>query len=155
VTAASTRPSGADVDGANADAIRAAGARWLAAVASGDVDRVVGFYLDDAAFLVPNASPAFGSPAVHAVWTQLLAAPGLSLVWTPSSIDVAHAGDMAFEIGSYELTIGALYERHTDSGKYLVVWKRDEERWRVAADMFNSNLPPADHVAANDASTKR
>jgi ketosteroid isomerase-like protein len=124
-----------------ADEIRAFSARWLAAVDSRDVERIVSFYADDGAFLVPNVPLATERDAVRVVWTRLLAAPGLSLIWTPISVDVARGGDMAFEIGSYHLEMDAPTGRTTDDGKYLVVWRRSADVWQVAADMFNSSRP--------------
>lgn len=49
------------------------------------------------------------------------------------------AAEMAYEIGTYRLQLRGPAQ---DEGKYLVVWKKAEGRWRVAADMFNSNRAP-------------
>lgn len=141
MTSTSMRPSTSSADDSIA-AIRTASARFLAAVDSRDVSRITAVYADDAAFLVPNAPGAFGREAVGVLWGMLLGAPGLSLAWSPTSIEAAHAGDMAFEIGSYTLGIDGPDQRRDDVGKYVVVWKRVDGAWRVAADMFNSDLPP-------------
>jgi ketosteroid isomerase-like protein len=125
----------------DAVAIRDMSARWLAAVDSRNVDRVVGFYAVDGAFLAPNFSLAVGRDAVRMVWSRLLGAPGLSLAWTPLSVELSNGCDMAYEIGSYHLEMDALGGRVADDGKYLVVWKRRGDVWSVAADMFNSSLP--------------
>ena len=125
----------------HAEEIRALSARWVAAVDSCDVERIAAFYAQDGAFLVPNVPIAVGREGIRAVWTQLLAAPGLSLVWTPMSVDVARGGDMASEIGSYHLEKDTPTGRVANDGKYLVVWRRGADAWEVAADMFNSSCP--------------
>ena len=84
---------------------------------------------------------ARGRDAIRAVWTQLLGAPNLSLGWTPTSVEVAQAGDMAHEIGSYQLAMDGPNGRIEDDGKYVVVWRKWDGRWQVAADMFNSSRP--------------
>jgi len=122
-----------------AQTIRALSARWLRAADSRDAARVAPFYTEDGAFLVPNVPLARGRAAVQAVWSQLLAAPNLELAWTPSSVDVAQAGDMACEIGSHRLGMDGPAGRIDDEGKYVVVWRKAEQGWQVAADIFNSS----------------
>ena len=121
------------------NAIRARSARWLQAVDTRDPDRAASFYTDDGAFLVPNVPLARGRAAVRAVWAQLLSAPNLSLSWAPSSVEVAQAGDMAWEIGSYQLGMDGPNGRVDDDGKYVVVWRQTDHGWQVAADIFNSS----------------
>ena len=124
-----------------AQTIRALSARWLRAADSRDAARVAPFYTEDGAFLVPNVPLARGRAAVQAVWSQLLAAPNLELAWATSSVDVAQAGDMAYEIGSYRLGMDGPAGRIDDEGKYVVVWRKAEQGWQVAADIFNSSRP--------------
>jgi uncharacterized protein (TIGR02246 family) len=127
--------------GTEADEVRAASARWLQAVRTADVDRIAAFYAADGSFLVPNAPLARGREMVRAVWSQLLAAPNLALRWSASSIEVARAGDMACEIGTYELAMDGPAGRIEDDGKYVVVWRKTDGGWEVAADIFNSSRP--------------
>src|SRR5436305_12220543 len=84
-------------------AIRTTGSQWLEALATRDPKRVSAFYANDGAFLVPNAPIAQGREQVTEMWTHLLSAPNLSLRWAPSTVEVAKAGDLAFEIGTYQL----------------------------------------------------
>ena len=32
-------------------------------------------------------------------------------------------------------------ERMTDTGKYIVVWKRDREMWKMHRDIWNTSTP--------------
>ena len=131
----------AGTSGTESAAVRAASARWLEMVGTGDVARVVSVYADDGAFLAPNAPLARGREAIEAIWSQLLAAPNLALRWTPVSIEVARAGDMACEIGTYEMSMDGPAGRIDDDGKYVVVWRKNDDGWEVAADTFNSSRP--------------
>jgi uncharacterized protein (TIGR02246 family) len=121
--------------------IRATSARWLEAVDARDAARAASFYATDGAFLVPNVPLARGRDDIRVLWTTLLGAPNPSLVWTPASVEVAAAADMACEIGSYEMSMDAPNGRVEDSGKYVVVWRKVNGSWQVAADMFNSSRP--------------
>ena len=127
--------------GTEADEVLAASARWLQAVRTADVDRIAAFDAADGSFLVPNAPLARGREMVRAVWSQLLAAPNLALRWSASSIEVARGGDMACEIGTYELAMDGPAGRIEDDGKYVVVWRKTDGGWEVAADIFNSSRP--------------
>ncbi len=121
--------------------VRAASMAFLQAAGSHDPERIARFYARDGAFMVPNAPIARGRGAVRAVWEQLLTAPGLTLVWTTDSVEVAEAGDLACEIGSYRLGMDGPGGRIEDEGKYVVVWRRSGDAWEVAADIFNSSRP--------------
>ena len=48
---------------------------------------------------------------------------------------------MALDRGTYSLTIAPDGTAQTDTGKYVVVWRKIGREWKVAADIFNSDLP--------------
>jgi ketosteroid isomerase-like protein len=48
-------------------------------------------------------------------------------------------GDLAAETGKYDLT-GA-DGTVLDSGKYVVVWKREGGHWKLHRDIWNTSMP--------------
>lgn len=112
-------------------------AHWNTVLAAHDLAGVVDMYAPDATLMPPN-SPAAQGPAIKAVWTGLLGAPGLKLVLKSEQVTVA--GDLATERGSYVLNITGAPE---DRGKYVVVWKKTGGTWKAFHDIFNSDLAPA------------
>jgi ketosteroid isomerase-like protein len=46
--------------------------------------------------------------------------------------------EMAVETGTYKLY--AEGEQEVDHGKYLVVWKKDNNRWKLHKDIWNSSV---------------
>jgi hypothetical protein len=48
---------------------------------------------------------------------------------------------IATEVGAYELK--GKGGKVLDHGKYIVVWRREGERWKLLRDMFSTNVPPA------------
>jgi len=130
----------ADNRAADERTIRDLDSKWAAAANSSDLEASVSYYADDASLLPPNAPIASSKEAIRAVWKSLLA-PGVSVSWQPSKVEVARSGDLAYLRGTYEV---ALKGKSVDTGKLIEVWKKQADgNWKVTADTFNSDLPPA------------
>jgi len=114
--------------------------KWVGAVVRGDLAMIVDFYAPDGAFLTPNAPPAVGPEAIGEAWKGIMSLPNVSLNFRPTRIDVAASGDLATDIGTYDLTFSSDSGRVRDEGKYVVVWKKIDGEWKVIADIINSNL---------------
>lgn len=121
------------------EAIRKLDVEWSAAAGSKDVEKTVSFYAEDGSLLPSHAPIATGKAQIREVWTQLFSLPGMKLSFAPSKIEVAKAKDMAYDIGTYELTINdAQGNPSTEIGKFVVVWKKQaDKQWKVVADIFN------------------
>ena len=55
--------------------------------------------------------------------------------------DILDFGDTLVERGHYTLTLQSDAGDIVDEGKYVVVWKRDGDTWKLFWDIFNSDLP--------------
>ena len=84
-------------------AIRKLDKDWSAAAQSKDVDKTVSFYSDDASALPFNAPIATGKEAIRQVWAHLTSLPGFALTFGPTKIEVAKSGDLAYDVGTFEL----------------------------------------------------
>jgi ketosteroid isomerase-like protein len=73
----------------------------------------------------------------------MVASPGFAVAWKATKAEVAQSGDLAYLIGTYELSVNDYSGKPvTDRGKYSEVWKKQADgNWKVVADMFNSDLP--------------
>ena len=131
-----------DTRAADEAAVRDADAQWSKTAAALDLDGTVSYYTDDASLLPPNAPVATGRQAIRAAWASLLV-PGSSVSWHPDKVEAARSGDLAYTVGSYQLSMKDPHGKPvTDSGKYVEVWKKQADaKWKVMADIFNSNLP--------------
>jgi len=128
---------------ADESTIRNLDAQWSKAAATHDLDGVLSFYSDDAIVLPQNAPAVTGKQAIRALWADL-AGPDVSLSWQATKVEVAKSGDLAYSIDTYADTWkdpqGKLI---SDKGKIMEIWKKQPDgRWKVAADMYNSDLPP-------------
>jgi len=126
-------------------ALRDLDAQWSAAAGAKDLDKTVSYYADNAIVMPPNAPAATTKEAIRAAWKDLLALPGLALSWKATHVEVAALGDMAWMTGTYEImTKDAGGKPTNDHGKYLEVWKKQADgKWKVVADIWNSDLPTA------------
>jgi ketosteroid isomerase-like protein len=120
--------------------IRRIDALWSQAAEDKDLDGAVHPYADDA-FMLPFGAPiAAGTDAIRKTWSALMAKPGYSLTFVPTKIEVASAGDMAWEIGTFELRVNDAQGQAMDiPGKYVVTWRKLGPTWKVAADIFNTD----------------
>ncbi len=118
---------------------------WAKASVAKDVDRVVSYYADDGSMFPANAPVAKGKAAIKKAWTDLMNTPGFSLSWEPTSATASKGGDLGYTSGTYQFSMtGPDGKPIPDKGKYVVVWKKDATgKWKVVADIFNSDLPAA------------
>jgi len=124
------------------EAIRELDRRWVREVAAKNVSGVVDLYAEDGMMLAPNAPPARGKAALTAAFTDLMREGNeLSFSFEPTQITVAAAGDVAHDIGTYRISMDTPGGRINDNGKYITLWKKIDGKWKVAADMFNTDMP--------------
>ena len=127
--------------GADEQAIRGQVDRWLQLVKAKDAAGIAALYAEDGAVMPPNAPIGKGRTAIQQTWASMMQTPGFDLTFTPEQIVVSSSGDMALDRGSYSLTIAPDGTTQTDTGKYVVVWRKIGSEWKAAADIFNSDLP--------------
>jgi uncharacterized protein (TIGR02246 family) len=131
-----------DTRAADESAIRDLDAQWSKTAGAHDLDGTLAYYSDDASVLAPNAPIATSKQDIRAVWAPMCA-PGASVSWEVSKVDVARSGDLAYSTGAYQLTVkDAQGQPETDRGKFLEVWKKQADgKWKTVADVFNTDLP--------------
>ncbi|HXE89349.1 MAG TPA: SgcJ/EcaC family oxidoreductase [Terriglobales bacterium] len=130
-----------DTRAADEKAIRAETAAWAEAGVAKDAERFVTFYAPDASVFPPNAPLVTGKGNILAFWKEFFTSPGFAAGFTTTHIEVARSGDLAFETGTYTLTLNdAQGKPVTTDGKYVVVWKKQPDgKWKARADIFNSD----------------
>lgn len=139
VAACATTPR---VDAASEEAaIRAVNRRMEQAVASRNVDAIAQMYATDAVFMIPNAPAARGQAAIRSAWAEFLT-PNASLSLSPTKIDIASSGELATDVGTYTFSFTGDQGPVTDRGKYMVQFRKAGTEWKIAHDIFNSDLPP-------------
>jgi uncharacterized protein (TIGR02246 family) len=127
--------------GADEQAIRGNVDRWLQLVKAKDAAGIAALYAEDGAVMPANAPIGKGRAAIQQAWASMMRTPGFDLTFKPEQIVISSSGDMALDRGTYTLTVAPAGTTQTDTGKYVVVWRKIGGDWKAVADIFNSNLP--------------
>ncbi len=110
-------------------------------IRKGDAKALAGLYTKDACLLPTNSEMIRGNKAVEEFWRGAITGLGLKDAVLTTQ-EVVGSGETVTEMGKYMLKIQpegqALME---DRGKYLVVWKRTPEGWKLHWDIWNTSLP--------------
>jgi ketosteroid isomerase-like protein len=97
------------------------------------------YYAEDAISLPSNGPAQIGAAAIASAASST--PPSLTFRWQLLEIDGYH--DLAYVRGRWWVTTPGTNPHAADSGNYLEVWRRQPEgRWRVARDMYASEVPP-------------
>lgn len=109
------------------------------AQSTNDLALFMSFWEPDATAYPPGMPALTGVDAIRKTFGEMASSPGFALSWSPARADVAGFGDIGYTTGTYEMAMNGV----KDTGKYVTVWKKQPEgTWKVAEDIFNSNLPP-------------
>jgi uncharacterized protein (TIGR02246 family) len=121
--------------------IRALDAEWSRAAAAKDVAKTVSFYADTAQVLPYNGPLVNGRNKIHDLWAGLMKNPAFAIHFEPTRIVVAKSKDVAFDVGTFELTLSDdRGQPSTVAGKFLVAWRKQKDgHWKVEADCFNTD----------------
>lgn len=103
------------------------------------------YYAENAISLPANGPAQIGAAAITTATSGT--PPSLTFRWQLLEIDGYH--DLAYVRGRWWVT-PSTSPQPVDSGNYLEVWRRQPEgTWRVARDMYASEVPPKASPAAS------
>ena len=124
-------------------AIRAAVKEWSAAAQAKDPEKFASFYADDAMLLLEDSPDFSGKPAIREAAGGLMQDPNFALAFEANKVVVARSGDLAFEGGTYSLTLSdAKKKPSTQKGNYVVVWQKQADgAWKALRDAPVSDPP--------------
>lgn len=140
--------------------------QWLAAIQNRNVDAIGDLYTSDALWMPPRSlripwlyithanlyqsDPSLPSvtrdatnlQAIQTVYAQLFQADDIQLDYTIGQILVSESEDMAVQVGTYRMQMRSAQGPFSDRGRYTRVLTRQDGNWRIAVDMFNSDMAP-------------
>lgn len=111
---------------------------WNEAFNTGDLDTMTMIYAKDARIMPPNGQMMRGAEGVRAAFGPMIDA---GLTGQISIQEITMQSNVAYKIGSYKVMDG---DNVVDTGKFIETWlKGDDNKWRIANDIWNSDNPPA------------
>ena len=105
--------------------------------ASGDSAGMGDLYTDDGMLLPTGADFIKGRHAISTFWKG-----AMDMGIKTAKLDIVELdqqGDTVIDVGRYSLM--GEDGQELDRGKYLVVWKRINDGWKMHRDIFNSSVP--------------
>ena len=116
--------------------IRGLEQRWREAIAAKDSAAVGGAYAEDAFYLPQGSNGYEGPEKIRGRWASEFSGRKFELEREPKKIEVADAGDMAYEVGTYKVRWDKP-QKGQGSGNYVTVWKKENGQWKTAAYIWN------------------
>ena len=123
------------------NAIKNAARQFSAAYMRGDSDAITALYTQDAVIFPERSDAISGHDAIRRYWTRKPGQKTTHHLLIPTQIEID--GQHAYDHGVFEIA----GERDGKAwgpvrGKYLVVWRRGPEGWKMQLDMWNSGPEP-------------
>ena len=103
----------------------------------GDAAAVAAMYSTDAKVLPPQSDIVSGKQSIEKFWDGVIKSGVKGGVL--KTLDVKQKGKSAFETGTYTLTGEG--GKVLDTGKYVVIWKREKDKWKLHRDIWNTSTP--------------
>ena len=119
-------------------AVDAAYSKFMGAVKSGDGAALAALYTVDGQLLPAQSDAVTGTDAIRAFWQGVFDSGTKGATLT--TLELESHGDVAYEVGRYELR-GA-DDVVLDSGKYVVIWKREDGAWKLHRDIWTTSASP-------------
>lgn len=114
--------------------IEAVNAKWSEFFNKGDFAGVASLYTTDATAFPPGSAMVQGADAIGAMWKSMAGKISDPKVTT---LDVKLLGPSAAqEIGTFSLKTKGPTPQDV-IGKYVVIWKKVENEWKLATDIWN------------------
>lgn len=122
--------------------LRAAAEAYHAAAGASDIEKFLTLNAKDVLVIPPNQATVEGTEGARSVVTAFTELPDFQIRFETAKIEVAASGDMGYTLAnasfSYQGQDGAKVE---DRVRDFHLWKRDGGAWKVAVDIWNSELP--------------
>jgi ketosteroid isomerase-like protein len=103
-----------------------------------DAPRLVDMYTRHAQVFPPNTPVVRGRGPLESLFRSFWS-EGFT-VMSLETIEVEGSDDIVYEVGAYKIS-GQRKQDPSDEGKYIVIWKKEDDVWKLHRDIFNTDLP--------------
>jgi uncharacterized protein (TIGR02246 family) len=117
--------------------INAVNETFMQSLAKGDSVAVAGCYATDAKLMVANMPAIAGRKNIQSVFAGLIKAGAAKMEL--NTLNIWGNADLIAEEGTFVLSTKNGHQM--DKGKYIVLWKKEDGKWKISRDCSNSDLP--------------
>ncbi len=118
-------------------AIDAGNQAWESAFGRGDAAGVAQVYTENGQLFPPGSDVVTGRDEIQSFWQGVMGMGAKAVKFEP--VELIHQGDIACETGR-AILFGA-EGQVLDRAKYLEIWQREGDQWKLHRDIWNSSLP--------------
>jgi ketosteroid isomerase-like protein len=117
--------------------------RWEQAMIDKDVNTIMGMYADDV-YSLPSYTPMMrGKSDLESHYRKEMESGFTFNEVNFNTVEVKQDGNLAVEVGTYEMSMSMpTGEEMNDNGKYITVWERQGNDWKVIMEAWNSDHNP-------------
>ncbi len=136
-------PEQPDTRAADEAIIRTAAEEWSASAQAKDAEAFASFYTEDAILMIEDAPDMSGVAAIREGISGMMQDPNFDLRFETDQVVVSRSSDIAYETGTYVLTMSDPDQNPTtEKGHYVVIWRKQlDGGWKVALDAPVSDPP--------------
>ncbi|TDQ27568.1 YybH family protein [Tenacibaculum caenipelagi] len=116
--------------------IEAANKAYSDFFAAKDSVGLANLYSEEGKFMMNGSPSIVGRPSIQSIFYGFINSDLTSL--DLKTIDVWGTQNLVTEEGAYTLYSG---DKKVDEGKYLVLWTKENGKWLLHRDIFNSDMP--------------
>ena len=107
-----------------------------------DFSSMADFYANDGLILPPNEQEEKGLEGARNFFTSIAEIPGFRARFDNVRVGVAASGDMGYTLADIEISFeGPDGEVVEDKDRDFHLWKKQDGEWKIAVDIWNSELP--------------
>jgi uncharacterized protein (TIGR02246 family) len=110
---------------------------WSQMAATGDVEKTVSYWADDAFLMSAGQPPLKGKQAIRQMVEESYKMPGFRISWQPQSVEVSESGDMAYVIENSQVSFtDSTGKAITQHNKAVSIWrKQGDGSWKNVVDI--------------------
>lgn len=121
-------------DAAEAERLMQTSREWAKVASTGDMDRVLAYFADDAVLIAERQPPVRGREALRSYLAETSKIPGFGISWEP--IEAKVSGDMGYMIERTRMTMnGPQGQPMTQEFQGVTIWRKsDDGVWKNVVD---------------------
>jgi ketosteroid isomerase-like protein len=110
---------------------------WARVVSTGNIEKTVSYWADDAIVIAAEEPPLEGKQAIRQMVEESFKISGFRIGWQPQTVVVSESGDMAYMIENSQVSFtDSTGRRVTLNNKAVSIWgKQADGSWKNVVDI--------------------